>query len=622
MAQYNAQRSLNQEDQLEQTSLYIKLMKEPIEYDKEAFALALSRAPFIYEGRLPLCMKYIHDGAKKDVNPREGLWRLWDPPKDVPTAKEVYELSLKQKKNPKEEERLRHNVNSTLEQRKSPDPDPLDLTLASHIRLNKGKGEKVLIGEELLDKQFQMDKERERAKHEAETKNKGAGKAGSSTDVPERQRSGSSNPVLTPPYKRKAGEPDSPASIERIAKSHWRSFGTKMKRKSDDDYSRRFVKIRGEEHWDIADFIFGLTFQMEDYSPILQRQSNGNLIYEDVPAYDAKWLPKDANKKVVSPSRRISFNPVHVWIEDRWVLSRRLAGDTFCQLIFYYVSEFIWKKNDLPPKQRHNRQEAMLKTLFEIEDTEAWRNEYTKEDSIVPVINWKGDTIVYATRAIINKMVGETCLLGPVAAMYGREFQQFLIEKGDRTTIRVAQMQKSVDSGRASLSTYRIKTLHTESVNKSTKGTTSQARNRSRTPSRDQGARGQAQAPWRDNRRYSHPTSPRNDQKKSSYDARTMDIRYRDDFHRLQQQKDNQKEIERLQQEQDRLRQQERIRDSRERARRMQHRDSSRPEERRNSRSNYRSYHRDERPRNQYQSDYNRPRRSYHKDDYRPRRYD
>ena len=180
MAQHNAQRSLNQEDQLEQKSLYIKLMKEPIEYDKEAFALALSRAPFVYEGRLPLCMKYIQDGAKKDVNPHEGLWRLWDPPKDVPRAKEVYELSLK--KDPKEEERLRHNVNSTLEERRSPDPDPLNLTLAQNIKLNKSK---ELTGEKESDDESQGNKEKE------------AGNPGSSTDIPGQQ--GQHQGKRTPP---------------------------------------------------------------------------------------------------------------------------------------------------------------------------------------------------------------------------------------------------------------------------------------------------------------------------------------------------------------------------------------------------------------------------------------
>ena len=58
--------------------------------------------------------------------------------------------------------------------------------------------------------------------------------------------------------------------------------------------------------------------------------------------------------------------------------------------------------------------------MFEIEDTEDWRGDYTREDSTVPVINWRGDTMIYANRTAVNKMVTETCLIGPLAAMYGR----------------------------------------------------------------------------------------------------------------------------------------------------------------------------------------------------------
>ena len=279
VAQYNAQ-SLNQEDQLDQKALYAKLFKEPIEYDKEAFALGLMGPTFLIEGKLPLCLKYIQDAAKKEVNPREGIWRLWDPPKDVQRAKVIYDLSLLQKKNPSgEEARLQHNINNSLEERLSVDSDPLDLSLDSHIKKNKGqdknKGAEPKDGErnpldESLDDQKKKEKawrEKERAKHKTSTENKGAtgsGKAGSSTDAPEKER------VRTPPYKRKAGEPDSPASIERLAKSHWRTFASRMKKKVDTDYPRRFRNIRGVEHFELGEFIHGLTFQVEEYSPILQ----------------------------------------------------------------------------------------------------------------------------------------------------------------------------------------------------------------------------------------------------------------------------------------------------------------------------------------------------------------
>ena len=35
----------------------------------------------------------------------------------------------------------------------------------------------------------------------------------------------------------------------------------------------------------------------EDYSPVLQYKTGGSLRYDDVPAYDRKWLPKDKEGK-------------------------------------------------------------------------------------------------------------------------------------------------------------------------------------------------------------------------------------------------------------------------------------------------------------------------------------
>ena len=134
----------------------------------------------------------------------------------------MFELKLPHAENPprKEEERIQHNIKNSLEDRVSVDSDPLDLSLDSQIKANKGqnkiKGAEPKDGErnpldEPLDDQKKKEKtwrEKDRAKPKTSAENTGAtgsGKAGSSTDAPEKER------VPTPPYKRKAGEPDSPA---------------------------------------------------------------------------------------------------------------------------------------------------------------------------------------------------------------------------------------------------------------------------------------------------------------------------------------------------------------------------------------------------------------------------
>ena len=44
---------------------------------------------------------------------------------------------------------------------------------------------------------------------------------------------------------------------------------------------------------------------------------------------------------------RVRFEPASVWIEDRWTLVRRMAGDELTQKLFYKVCVFIWTTNDI-----------------------------------------------------------------------------------------------------------------------------------------------------------------------------------------------------------------------------------------------------------------------------------
>ena len=160
----------------------------------------------------------------------------------------------------------------------------------------------------------------------------------------------------------------------------------------------------------------------------------------------------------------------------------------------------------------------------------------------------------------MNELVGETSLLGPVAAMYGREFQQFLLTNKGETRIAVDEMEYSVNCGRASLSKKKVEELLKEDMPFNTWGNkSSPASTRTRTPPRRQSK--QSGEPWKDTGRYSHPGYQREGQERSTYGDRYRytDIRERPDYDRLRQQQDH-------------LRQQERIRDCQDRSRRMSYR--------------------------------------------------
>ena len=84
---------------------------------------------------------------------------------------------------------------------------------------------------------------------------------------------------------------------------------------------------------------------MEPYAPRLQTCMNGRLKYERVTPYNLKWLKKNKQGNPVSEEKRVKFEPASVWLEDRWTLVRRMAGDELTQKLFYRVCAFIWTTN-------------------------------------------------------------------------------------------------------------------------------------------------------------------------------------------------------------------------------------------------------------------------------------
>ena len=223
VAEYNPQ-PLNEEDQIEQKELYIRMFEEPTEYDKYSFGLGLVQSRMTINGTLPLCLRYLQEAQSKVVKATEGIWRLWEAPKDVQRAKVL--CATEKAKTLDEADRVQHKVTSTLPERISSDRTPKGL-------------------DEILDSQIQKDKGRGKHKDADDRSGYSGGKPGSSTDQLDRQRSRSNTQAHTPPRKRKAGVPDSPDTIERLAKTHWASYSSKMKRHVDADLLGRFCNIRG-----------------------------------------------------------------------------------------------------------------------------------------------------------------------------------------------------------------------------------------------------------------------------------------------------------------------------------------------------------------------------------------
>ena len=99
--------------------------------------------------------------------------------------------------------------------------------------------------------------------------------------------------------------------------------------------------------------------------------------------------------------------------------------------------------------QMHDHQVSLLTSVFHISDIREFMD---KLGQPIQVPTWDGKARVWMTVDQIKRMHQEVCLLGPMAAMFGREVQQILMLSKTIKWIDMEEFQNSVNSGRASVS--------------------------------------------------------------------------------------------------------------------------------------------------------------------------
>ena len=183
-------------------------------------------------------------------------------------------------------------------------------------------------------------------------------------------------------------------------------------------------------------------------------------------------------------------------------------------------------ENKLSPRQVEEHQASLLTSVFKVTSIREFK-ESLKES--VQVITWDGRTRVWMSVEQISDMFKEVCMLGPLAGMFGREVQQYLLTSQNPTKIPFDEFQYSVDSGRASLSKQRIRAVHNEPVDGNYEDDrASQASKRTRSP-RKMPFRG---APWQQSPTRRHEIEVRD----YHDDRRCRDVRERPDYDRLREQ--------------------------------------------------------------------------------------
>ena len=109
-----------------------------------------------------------------------------------------------------------------------------------------------------------------------------------------------------------------------------------------------------------------------------------------------------------------------------------MAGDDFCQKVFYKVCTFIWCANDLRTGhilQAH--QDALICHVFGYKDKHDFLN---KEKEATEVSTWDGRHRGFFPHKALIDMANWVNILGPLAGIYGRDIEQYLMHH-DRTTL-------------------------------------------------------------------------------------------------------------------------------------------------------------------------------------------
>ena len=221
-----------------------------------------------------------------------------------------------------------------------------------------------------------------------------------------------------------------------------------MRRHDVENFPKYFKYYGGKLHLMLDEITKGLSFRPEPYAPILQVNMTGRLRYADVIPYNLKWLPKDRKGNTVDESKKARFDPALVWTEDRWIFCRRMAGDDLCQVLFYKLATFIWGANQIKGDMMKYRQNQVITTIFKYDNRWEFLD---KTNSPLTVETWDGRVRAMMQSDYVNRMFLEICLLGPLAALYGREVQQLLMAPETPDKISMDDFHHSVEMGRASI---------------------------------------------------------------------------------------------------------------------------------------------------------------------------
>ena len=136
-----------------------------------------------------------------------------------------------------------------------------------------------------------------------------------------------------------------------------------------------------------------------------------------------------------------------------------MAGYELCAVLFYKMATFIWRSNEIQGTEMREYQNAFITHVFAYNDKDDF---LPKVKSSLHVMTWDGKNRIMLDATYIEKMFKEVLLFGPLAAMYGKEIEQILIQNHMPDLVSESDFAFSVHQGRASVKKMPLRAMNVD----------------------------------------------------------------------------------------------------------------------------------------------------------------
>ena len=153
--------------------------------------------------------------------------------------------------------------------------------------------------------------------------------------------------------------------------------------------------------------------------------------------YNSCYLPDEEKKRDVLAK---DLNPVDMWLEDRWVLVRRIYGSAFTQKLFMQCLTFIYTLHQVRGPYFHAIQNAIVRELFDQDPREF----FGKINKDTWVQYWDGSYCGNVSQNTAHYLSSRINMVGPTAAIFGRNFELFMLEEYKFAMCPVEVLENSI----------------------------------------------------------------------------------------------------------------------------------------------------------------------------------